>query len=153
MSPEQARGKPVDARADIWAFGVVLYEMLTGRRLFQGEDLTETLASVVKEHPSLDAAPRRVRKLLEACLQKDPRQRLQAIGDMRLLVEDESASVVSRQFAARLVAATMALLACAVLAFVYFRSTPLPEPSLRLSVALPENTSAVYLEISPDGRR
>jgi len=63
MAPEQARGKPVDRRADIWAFGVVLYEMLTGRRLFQGEDLTETLASVVKERPDLSAVPARVRRL------------------------------------------------------------------------------------------
>ena len=65
MAPEQARGKPVDARADIWAFGVVLYELLTGQRLFKGEDLTETLASVVKDQPDLSAAPARVRRLLD----------------------------------------------------------------------------------------
>ena len=86
MSPEQARGKPVDARADIWAFGVVLYEMLTARRLFKGDDLTETLASVVKETPDLSGTPRKVRHLLEACLQKDPKRRLQAIGDRHLLL-------------------------------------------------------------------
>ena len=57
MTPEQARGRPVDKRADIWAFGVVLHEMLTGKRLFEGEDLTETLASVVKERPDLSAVP------------------------------------------------------------------------------------------------
>jgi serine/threonine protein kinase len=57
MAPEQARGKPIDKRADIWSFGVVLYEMLTGRRLFKGEDITETLASVVKENPDLNQAP------------------------------------------------------------------------------------------------
>src|SRR4051812_38803911 len=88
MSPEQARGKPVDQRADIWAFGVVLHELLSGRRLFQGEDVTETLASVVKETPDLSTVPPRVRRLLEACLQKDPKKRLQAIGDMRLLLDD-----------------------------------------------------------------
>ena len=65
MAPEQARGKPVDKRADIWAFGVVLYELITGQRLFKGEDLTDTLASVVKEHPDLSAVPPRVRRLLE----------------------------------------------------------------------------------------
>ncbi len=87
MAPEQARGKRVDARADIWAFGVVFYELITGQRLFKGEDLTDTLASVVKEHPDLSAVPPRVRRLLEECLRKDPKKRLQAIGDMRLLLE------------------------------------------------------------------
>ena len=63
MSPEQAKGKPVDRRADIWAFGVVLYEMLTGERLFQGEDITETIAAVVKEQPDLTRVPVQVRRL------------------------------------------------------------------------------------------
>ena len=81
MSPEQARGKVVDKRADIWAFGVVLSEMLTGKRLFEGEDLTETLASVVKSDPRLDDAPLVVRRLLRKCLEKDPKQRLRDIGD------------------------------------------------------------------------
>jgi serine/threonine protein kinase len=82
MAPEQARGKPVDARADIWAFGVVLFELITGDRLFKGDDLTETLASVVKEQPDLSAVPQRARRLLDACLQRDPRKRLQSIGDV-----------------------------------------------------------------------
>src|SRR5687768_6584538 len=64
MAPEQARGRVVDKRADIWAFGCVLYEMVTGRRAFAGEDITETLASVVKEPPDLSAAPPAVRRLL-----------------------------------------------------------------------------------------
>jgi eukaryotic-like serine/threonine-protein kinase len=81
MSPEQARGRPVDKRADIWAFGVVLYEMVTGKRLFEGEDLTETLASVVKERPDLSAVPAPVRRLIERCLEKDPKKRLRDIGD------------------------------------------------------------------------
>lgn len=87
MSPEQARGKTVDRRADIWAFGVVLYEMLTGKQMFTGETVTDILASVVKEQPALDAVPKRVRMVLERCLQKDPRQRWQAIGDVRVLIE------------------------------------------------------------------
>ena len=88
MSPEQARGRPVDKRADIWAFGVVLYEMLTGKRLFQGEDLTETLASVVKERPDLNAVPASVRRLIERCLEKDPKKRLRDVGDWELLLRD-----------------------------------------------------------------
>jgi eukaryotic-like serine/threonine-protein kinase len=75
MSPEQARGRPVDKRADIWAFGVVLYELLTGKRLFQGEDVTETLAAVVMKEPELSAAPPAVRRMLQKCLEKDPKKR------------------------------------------------------------------------------
>lgn len=81
MSPEQARGKVVDRRADIWAFGAVLYEMLTGQRLFHGEDVSQILASVIKQEPDWDRAPAQVRKLLKCCLEKDPRKRLRDIGD------------------------------------------------------------------------
>ncbi len=88
MSPEQARGKTVDKRADIWAFGVVLYEMLTGRQAFPGDTITDVLAAVVTKEPDLDRVPVKVRRLLQACLQKDPKQRLQAIGDWRLLIDD-----------------------------------------------------------------
>ena len=86
MSPEQARGKHVDRRADIWAFGVVLYELLTGKQLFQGEDLTDTLASVVKVQPDLSAAPEQAWRVLQACLEKDPKKRLRDIGDVQYLV-------------------------------------------------------------------
>jgi eukaryotic-like serine/threonine-protein kinase len=88
MSPEQARGKPVDKRSDVWAFGVVLYEMLTGRQPFCGETTTDMLAAVVTNEPDLTRVPPRVRRLLPSCLQKDPKQRLQAIGDWRLLIEN-----------------------------------------------------------------
>jgi Tol biopolymer transport system component len=87
MSPEQARGKAVDKRADIWAFGVVLYEMLTGKRLHTGETASEVLAAVLKESPDLGRVPARLRPLLRSCLQKDPRQRLHDIADARLLLE------------------------------------------------------------------
>src|SRR5580693_9120107 len=79
MSPEQARGKNVDKRADIWAFGVVLYELTVGERPFDGEDLTELLASVVKAPPDLSKVPTKVRRLIESCLEKDPRKRLRDI--------------------------------------------------------------------------
>jgi serine/threonine-protein kinase len=88
MSPEQAKGKSVDRRADIWACGVVLYEMLSGQRAFAGDDASETLASVLKDTPAFDAlpsrTPARLRDLLARCLQKDPRTRQRDIGDVRL---------------------------------------------------------------------
>jgi len=154
MAPEQARGKQVDARADIWAFGVVLYELITGQRLFKGEDLTDTLASVVKENPDLSAVPKRVRRLLEACLQKDPKKRLQAIGDMRLVLGPESApSPAGPAGKLAWMIAGVALLLTAGLSFLHFRETPAAERSLRLSIPLPENAGPGFLEISPDGKR
>ncbi len=87
MSPEQAKGKTVDKRADIWAFGVVVYEMLTGERLFHGDDVTETLAAVVLKAPDLERAPVEVRRLLKKCLEKDPKKRLRDIGDVWELLD------------------------------------------------------------------
>jgi serine/threonine protein kinase/Tol biopolymer transport system component len=88
MSPEQAKGKPVDKRADIWAFGCVLYEMLTGRQLFTGETASETLASVMKSEPEWDNLPpnlhSRIRFLLERCLEKQPKDRYSGISDARV---------------------------------------------------------------------
>ena len=88
MSPEQARGKAVDKRADVWAFGVVLYEMLAGRKLFDGETVTDVIAAVVTREPDWTALPEetpgRVRRLLEQCLRKDPRKRLPDAGTARL---------------------------------------------------------------------
>lgn len=80
MSPEQARGKPVDKRADIWAFGVVLYEMVTGKRLFHGDDVTDTLAAVLRQEPQWEQVPLKIRRLPKSCLQKDPQRRLHDIG-------------------------------------------------------------------------
>ena len=92
MSPEQARGKAVDRRADIWAFGAVLFEMLTGQRAFQGEDVSLTLAEVMKSQPQVDRLPRDtpplVRRLVEWALTKDRARRLQHVGDARLVIDD-----------------------------------------------------------------
>jgi eukaryotic-like serine/threonine-protein kinase len=91
MSPEQAKGKPVDKRADIWAFGCVLYEMLAGRATFTGETTGEIMAAIVKSDPDWSAvdgvAPPRIRQLIERCLDKDPRTRLRDIGDARILFD------------------------------------------------------------------
>jgi serine/threonine-protein kinase len=88
MAPEQARGKPVDKRADIWAFGVVLYEMLTGRRLFEGETISDVLAGVLTKEPEWERVPQKARRMLRRCLEKDPKRRLRDIGDAWELLED-----------------------------------------------------------------
>jgi serine/threonine-protein kinase len=91
MSPEQARGRVVDKRTDIWAFGCVLFEMLTGRRAFPGEDITETLAALVKNEPDWEAlptdTPARVRQMLRLCLEKDPRRRIRDISAAQLVLD------------------------------------------------------------------
>ena len=108
MSPEQARGKPVDKRTDVWAFGCVLYEMLTGKRAFEGETVSDVLAAVLKEDPDWAALPEQtptaVRKILRRCLQRDARLRLRDIGDARLELDELSAggaSSLSAQFTFR----------------------------------------------------
>src|SRR6266508_575740 len=92
MSPEQAKGRVVDKRSDVWAFGCVLYEMLTGRRAYEGETVTDVIANVVHADPAWDAlpreTPRRIRDLLRRCLQKEAAKRLRDIGDARLEVDD-----------------------------------------------------------------
>ena len=92
MSPEQATGRPIDRRTDVWAFGCVLFEMLTGARPFRGETATDTLSAVLGREPDWSTlaatTPPEVRTLLQRCLRKDPRQRLQAIGDARTVLGD-----------------------------------------------------------------
>ena len=107
MAPEQARGRAADRRADIWAFGCVLYEMLTGKKPFGGETLTDIVAAVIHTEPDWSrlpgSTPQPVRLLLRRCLQKDPRQRLQAIGDARLTIEEVlSGAMPGDAFPARL---------------------------------------------------
>src|SRR6516225_2215217 len=92
MSPEQARGKTVDRRCDIWSFGAVLFEMLSGKQAFAGEDVSQTLAAVIMKEPDWEvlpaSTPPRIRLLLRRCLAKDPKQRLQAIGEARIAIEE-----------------------------------------------------------------
>jgi serine/threonine-protein kinase len=135
MSPEQARGKPVDKRTDVWAFGCVLFEMLSGRRAFTGETPSDILADILTKEPDWKALPAstppRVRELLERCLQKDPNRRLRDIGDARIAVEDAVAESAERSPAVadrasrrerRLVLATLATLALA--AGIWFFARP-----------------------------
>jgi predicted Ser/Thr protein kinase len=163
MAPEQARGKAVDSRVDIWAFGVVLYELITGERPFKGDDLTETLAAVVKVPPDLRPVPPRVRRLLEACLQKDPRRRLQSIGDVGLLLGADSSAAAGNALAAPRFARAVTVAASAIaivasvglaaLALVHFRERPPETRALRLSIPIPDGAGIGFLELSPDGSR
>jgi len=99
MAPEQARGKVVDRRADIWSFGVVLTEMLTGERAFKGDDITEVLAKVIEREPDLSKLPAStsadVRKLIARCLMKDPKLRLRDIGEARILLDEAATTPTS----------------------------------------------------------
>ena len=163
MSPEQARGKPVDKRADIWAFGVVLYEMVTGRRLFQGENVTDVLAAVVKDPPDFSAAPPALRRLLEKCLEKDPHSRLRDISSVPLLLEETvgtptATTVHSRSKAPLAIAAVMAVVAAAASAAAFFawrRAAPAPQP-IEFSIAAPTGTTLANIHsgsaVSPDGQ-
>ena len=151
--PEQARGKPVDKRADIWAFGVVLYEMLTGNGLFKGEDIGEILAAVMKDEPRLDRVPAKVRPLLQRCLEKDPKKRLRDIGDIGLLL-DEQPKAAQPRLASWLwpAAAALLLTIASGLAVLYFRQTPQDQQALRFQIPPPGNTPAQMFALSPDGR-
>ena len=101
MAPEQAMGKPIDKRVDVWAFGAVLYEMLTGRRAFDGEDVSGILAAVLKDTPSWSLlpadTPSSIRRLLHRCLEKDRRERLGDMSAVRLDIKDALAGEPTRQ--------------------------------------------------------
>ena len=158
MSPEQARGKTVDQRADIWAFGVVLYELLTGHTLFEGDTVSDTLAGVLKTEPTLDRIPERARRLVQTCLQKDPRKRLQAIGDWELLLQVQPVAQVSDLQRPRLpwIWAALATAAALALGFVAFRHFTEETRVVKLFVPPPEKADFNWFSIpaiSPDGRR
>jgi eukaryotic-like serine/threonine-protein kinase len=156
MSPEQAKGKSVDKRADIWAFGCILYECLTGKRAFEGETVTETLAAVLTREPDWEKVPAKVRALLRRCMEKDPKKRLRDIGDAYAWLEGTPESApVKRPWVAWCVAALCLFVAFAF-AFVLFREkAPLPSESLRFQIPLPEKSNLVgsgMFSLSPDGR-
>jgi Tol biopolymer transport system component len=179
MAPEQARGKPVEKRADIWAFGVVLYELITGRRPFgpstvagslpaaasdDGEDAASILAAVIQSEPRWDAVPASVRPLLESCLQKDPRKRLRDIGDAWKLVGAAPAMPSPvRSGAPGWIAAGLLAIVAATALWAPWRSEsppPLREPmrfevDAGADVMLPPLASPTFssIVISPDGTR
>jgi Tol biopolymer transport system component len=168
MSPEQARGKPVDRKSDIWAFGCVLYEMLTGRRAFEDEDISLTLSKILQREPDWSAlslaTPARIRRLVERCLTKDQRQRLQAMGEARIAIEEarsapdggQRAPGAFRQSRAWQVwpGWAAAAIAAAVLAWIALKPEPIPDlvqfqitapPGAQLPLGTPA--------LSPDGRQ
>jgi Tol biopolymer transport system component len=154
MAPEQARGEEIDKRADIWAFGVLLFEMVTGRRLFQGRTATDTIAAVVRDAPDLDTAPVKVRRLIGRCLEKDPKQRLRDIGDAWELLEEP---VIRRSsFLPGMIAAASVLVAATVLAMdPRDREGTVAPGIVRTDLVAPAGTSASDIAppaISPDGR-
>ncbi|MDE3167926.1 MAG: protein kinase, partial [Acidobacteriota bacterium] len=161
MSPEQASGKPVDRRADIWSFGVVLWEMLTGRRLFAGETVSHTLADVLRAEIDLaklpPGTPPAVRELLRRCLDRDAKTRLRDIGEARVMLsrpmEEAAAAAPRRSAPAPWIAAAAALLVAAGLAWVHFREAPAIAPLVRTEMALPPGIAPRYGSLSPDGTR
>ncbi|MEO8727587.1 MAG: protein kinase [Acidobacteriaceae bacterium] len=173
MAPEQARGKTVDKRADVWSFGVVLYEMLTGKHLFGGETVTDILACVLTREPEWSDlppdTPDSVRRLLHRALQKDPRMRLRDMGDAGLELENAgaekpgiigvvAATPVRSRVRAALPWAVAALVAMLALVGMHF-SNELPETrSVRLSLVPPPNlklndSRPDWVVISPDGQK
>jgi Tol biopolymer transport system component len=169
MAPEQARGcHTIDTRTDIWAFGCVLYEMLTGRPAFEGEDLAGILASVLEREPDwtrLPAnVPSRARDLLRLCLEKNPKKRRHDAGDVRIDIEWTLADPAAEAVAAGAVrtsrgawlVAAVALLAVAILtipAIRHLRDTPAaPAPEMRVEITPPPQSAPLEFALSPNGR-
>jgi hypothetical protein len=174
MSPEQAKGKPVDRRADIWAFGCVLLEMLTGRRAFEGEDVSSTIAEVIKSDPPTSRlpadVPAGVRRVIQRCLVKDPKWRLQSIGDARIELEDAESTkdgtagpteVAPAPARPAILPWAVAAIAIAALSAVVLWTTPWrranPPAVMRAEIGIGADASLVTAfgpaaVISPDGK-
>src|SRR6202521_4886647 len=177
MSPEQAKGKAVDKRTDIWAFGCVLYELLAGKQAFHGESTTEILASVLREEPDWRAlpgsAPVKIRELLKRCLQKDLRQRLHDAADARIEIEEALAAPAMEQPApaakgvralgrrALILSLCTLLLGATLTGFAVWKLKPAPalppQPISRIVMTLPPGRvlsgfeTGPVVAISPDG--
>jgi serine/threonine-protein kinase len=182
MSPEQARGHPLDKRTDIWSFGCVLYEMLTGKRVFAAGTASDIIASILQREPNWDALPPGVplsaRRLMQRCLEKDPKRRLRDIGDARIEIEDtltrapesdgEAIAATGEPVSGWSLPLTWILLGLIVLfaalvAWNPWQSETSPRPSTRFSIILPERAPLApagamplgldfpSLALSPDG--
>ncbi len=168
MSPEQARGKSVDKRADVWAFGCVLYEMLTGRAAFDGETISDIIGAIVKTDPDWTVLPPQtpaaIRRLLKRCLAKEARERVHDMADARLEIAEAQvepaaahptvAQPTARARVAWLVAAGATLVALlALAAALYFRAAAVVAPEMRLEISTPPTLDPIAFALSPDGRR
>jgi eukaryotic-like serine/threonine-protein kinase len=169
MSPEQAAGKPVDKRADIWSFGVIVWEMLAGRRLFDGETISHTLADVLRAEIDFSRLPRNtphaIRELLRRCLDRDAKRRLRDVGEARVAIQSylaspASAATIEPRSGARSPAsyvpwaiAAVAIALAAVLAFIHSRERPQAIEAMRFQILPPEQTTMINsIVLSPDGR-
>jgi Tol biopolymer transport system component/tRNA A-37 threonylcarbamoyl transferase component Bud32 len=169
MSPEQAKGRAVDRRSDVWAFGCVLYEMLTGKRAFEGEEVFDTLASVLRGDPDWSrlssTTPPSIQRMLRRALKKDPRQRLADIHDARIEIEEAgtdvegpvapaSAKGVRMGWIASLALAATLIAAMAIPTVHHLReASPPTPPEMRLQINTPSTPAPFEFALSPDGRR
>ena len=163
MSPEQARGKAVDKRTDIWAFGAVLFELLAGKPAFTGEDVTEILAAVVKSEPDWTQLPQNtpsaISLLIHRCLRKDRRQRMSDAADVRIEIEEtlsgpataEPVTAQTQRPLGWIALVAILLIALAAVAFIHFRET-VPQRIARFQIPLPDKNSTAIFQLSPDGR-
>ena len=160
MAPEQARGQNVDKRADIWAFGVVVYEILTGKQLFAGPSVSDTLAAVLKDEPDLRLVPAAMRRLVRPCLAKDPRRRMRDIGDARIILAEPEppypmATRVKRPvWLPWTIAALLAIALLVTLAITWRLERPVDHPLQSLSVDLGPDAARgrdTTAAIAPDG--
>jgi eukaryotic-like serine/threonine-protein kinase len=169
MSPEQAKGRPADKRSDVWAFGCVLFEMLTGKRPFPGEDLSDTLVAVLRDEPAWPAlpigTPPSIRRLLRRCLEKDRTRRLGDLHDARLELDDASdepldpipsTARASRRYERLAWLAGLALVTVLAAVAILRRPGATPSttslPEMRVEITTPPTTDPSSLAISPDGQ-
>ena len=166
MSPEAAKGRMADKRSDVWAFGCVLYEMLSGRQAFDGDDMTEVLGAIVRLEPDWGALPTTVPAgvvtVLKRCLQKDPNLRLRDIADVRFQLEDAlaspasspqpTASALARVGSAGWIVAAAATVAAAIIVASSMGRAPTDPPETRLQIVTPPTSDPLSFAIAPDGR-
>ena len=175
LSPEQAKGRAADRRSDLWAFGCVLFEMLTGARAFMGDDISDTLAAVLRGEPTWTALPAdtplSIQKLLRRCLAKNHKQRLDSAAVARLEIQDaldsppaeaskvsaehtpERQTIVRRRRYARWAIAALTISVVTTAAALWASRWTPDTPPLRLSIPLPANANPGFIALSPDGRR